>query len=148
MFTLAAWVAVLCDGSWPGRVVLGAFLGLLFAAAAHALRLGRHRLGGHHGDVLGVAAAAAMVYWHAGLRLVPLCVALGALAHVAGDMLTHHGCPVAYPFSRRDFGLLPASLRISTGKLAETWIVSPLLLTALAYLAWRDVSAAHLIPGT
>ena len=102
--------------------------------------MGRHRLGGHHGDILGLAAAAALVYWHAGLWLVPVCVALGGLAHVAGDMLTHHGCPVAYPFSRRDFGLLPASLCISTGKAAETWIVSPILLVALGFLLWRDTS--------
>ena len=63
---------------------------------------------------------------------------------MAGDMLTHHGCPVAYPFSRRDFGLLPASLRISTGKAAETWIVSPLLLAALGFLLWRDTGFMHL----
>jgi len=48
----------------------------------------------------------------------------------------------AYPFSRREFHLLPRGLRFATGKLAEHWIVSPLLLAVLAFLLWRDVSGA------
>ena len=71
------------------QVILGLFLALLLAAAFHALRLGRHRLGGHHGDLLAIAGAAAIVHWHVGLHLVPLCIALGVVAHIAGDELTH-----------------------------------------------------------
>jgi membrane-bound metal-dependent hydrolase YbcI (DUF457 family) len=70
--------------------------------------------------------------------VLAVCVALGMLAHVAGDMGTHDGCPLLYPLSRHEFGLLPEPFRITTNKLAEHWIVSPLLLVGLAYFLWRD----------
>ena len=114
-------------------VPLGLFLALLLAAAAHALRIG-----GHLGDLLALLAAAAAVYWHLGLSLVPPCIALGALAHIAGDELTHSGCPVWYPFSREDHHLLPHAMRFTTGKAAESWIVAPLLLAGLALLLAHD----------
>jgi membrane-bound metal-dependent hydrolase YbcI (DUF457 family) len=65
---------------------------------------------------------------------VAVCVALGMLAHLAGDMLTHDGCPLLYPVSRYEFGLLPEPIRITTNKLAERWVISPLLLIGLALL--------------
>ena len=137
VFTVGAWVAVRFDASMGGKITLGVFLALLLAAAFHALRLG-----GHHGDALGVAAAAAAVYWHAGLSWVPLCIALGAFAHIAGDELTHSGCPLLYPFSKREFHLLPHPLRITTGKASEHWVVTPLLLAGLAFFAWHDAVTA------
>ena len=76
-----------------------------------------------------------------------MCVVVGMLAHLAGDMCTHHGCPLLYPLSRHDFGLLPQRMRITTNKLAEHWIVTPLLLVALAWFAWRNTGpavAAHI----
>jgi membrane-bound metal-dependent hydrolase YbcI (DUF457 family) len=145
VFTLGAWAAVHYDGSVAGRIVLGVFLSLLLSAALRALRIG-----GHYGDVLGVTAAAVTIYWHVGLSLAPWCIALGAAAHIAGDMLTHGGCPIAYPLSRHEMHLLPGALRFTTGKIAEHWIVTPLLMAALAYLAWRDAGIAgiarHLNP--
>src|SRR6516165_186946 len=74
--------------------------------------------------------------WH--VPVLAVCVALGMLAHLAGDMLTHNGCPLLYPASRYEFGLLPEPLRITTSKLAERWVISPLLLIGLAYFVWRD----------
>ena len=53
-------------------------------------------------------------------------------------MCTHDGCPLLYPLSRHEFGLLPEPVRITTNKLAEHWVVSPLLLAGLAYFLWRD----------
>jgi membrane-bound metal-dependent hydrolase YbcI (DUF457 family) len=89
-----------------------------------------------------VGAAAAMIYFVVGLALAPLCIALGAVAHIAGDMLTHGGCPVVYPVSREEFHLLPDGLQFTTGKFAEHWIVTPLLTAALLFLAWRDTGLA------
>ena len=138
-------------GPWWHAVPAGLILALLCAAAARALRVG-----GHHGDLAGAAVGGVLAWlgwdtapvtaWHA--PMLAVCVALGMLAHVAGDMLTHDGCPLLYPVSRYEFGLLPRPLRIRTGKWAEHWVFAPLLLAGLACFVWRDVSAAHLIPRT
>ena len=97
------------------------------------------------GDVIGLAGASAAIYWNAGLTLVPLCIALGAAAHIAGDELTHDGCPLAWPVSRREYHLLPRRLQITTGRFAEHWIVSTLLLAGLGYLLWRNTGIAGLV---
>jgi membrane-bound metal-dependent hydrolase YbcI (DUF457 family) len=89
--------------------------------------------------------AAAAVYWHAGLALVPVCVALGAASHIAADRLTHGGCPLAWPVSGHEFHLLPRRLRITTGRFAEHWLVSTLLLAALGYLLWRNTEIAGIV---
>jgi ACR3 family arsenite efflux pump ArsB len=47
-----------------------------------------------------------------------------------------------YPVSRQEFGLLPQRIRITANKLAEHWVVTPLLLAALAWLAWRDAPSS------
>jgi membrane-bound metal-dependent hydrolase YbcI (DUF457 family) len=141
IFTGLAWAAAAHHASLYGKVGLGLFLAVLLGAGLHALRLG-----GHHGDVLALAASAAAVYWDWGLTLVPWCIAIGCAAHIAGDMCTLHGCPLLHPFSGRDFHLLPRPMRITTGKFAEHWIFSPLLIAALGYFIWRDGSTltAHL----
>ncbi|HEY2522635.1 MAG TPA: metal-dependent hydrolase [Streptosporangiaceae bacterium] len=139
VFTAGAWAAVHFDHTLAGKIALGVFLSLLLSAALAALHVG-----GHHGDALGVGAAAATIYFHVGLALAPLCIALGAAAHIAGDMLTHGGCPIVYPASREEFHLLPEGLQFTTGKFAEHWIVTPLLTAALLFLAWRDTGLAPL----
>ena len=115
VFTAGAWAAVHFDHTLAGKIALGVFLSLLLSAALAALLVG-----GHHGDALGV----------------------GAAAHIAGDMLTHGGCPIVYPVSREEFHLLPDGLQFTTGKVAEHWIVTPLLTAALLFLAWRDTGLA------
>ncbi|MGP0028417.1 MAG: metal-dependent hydrolase [Streptosporangiaceae bacterium] len=137
VFTAAAWLAVHHLTGLTGKVVLGVILGVILSAGVRALQIG-----GHHGDLIGLAGAAAAVYWQAGLALVPLCIALGVAAHIAGDELTHDGCPLAWPVSRQEFHLLPRRLQITTGRFAETWIVSTLLLTGLGYLLYRDTGIA------
>ena len=52
-----------------------------------------------------------------------------------------------YPLSGHEFGLLPEPLRITTNKLAERWLVSPLLLVGLAYLIWRDSGFSLALPS-
>jgi membrane-bound metal-dependent hydrolase YbcI (DUF457 family) len=139
--------------SWH-LVPAGLVLALLFSAGFRALHIG-----GHFGDAAGMALAAFVLWENWDLDLVTLdghhvavlgvCTALGMLAHVAGDMCTHDGCPLLYPLSRHEFGLLPESIRITTNKLCEHWVVTPLLLVALAWLAWRDTPASvtlHLHP--
>ena len=64
MFTFAAWLAVTHARSLTGKIVLGVILGLILAAGVRALRIG-----GHHGDVIGLAGASAAIYWNAGLTL-------------------------------------------------------------------------------
>jgi len=140
VFALAALAAVHYATDLAGKIILGLILGVLLAAGVRALRIG-----GHHADVIGLAAAAAAVYWHAGLSLVPLCIALGAAAHIAGDELTHDGCPLAWPVSGHEFHLLPHRLQITTGRFAEHWIISTLLLAALGWLLWRNTGVGGIV---
>jgi membrane-bound metal-dependent hydrolase YbcI (DUF457 family) len=141
-----AWQAsTRTTGPWWHFIPAALILGLLFSAGFRALHIG-----GHHSDALGLALAALVIWkaWDLALvtpRHIPLlavCLALGMLAHLAGDMITHYGCPLLYPVSRHDFGLLPQQVRITTNKLAEHWVISPLLLAALAYFTWRDIGPA------
>ncbi|HEY3958511.1 MAG TPA: metal-dependent hydrolase [Streptosporangiaceae bacterium] len=113
-----------------GLAVLALLAALLLAAALRALRLG-----GHSGDLAAIAAAAAMAWTGAGLRLLPWAVALGTATHIAGDMLTTEGCPLAWPLTARHYWLLPGPLRFETGHLAERCAVFPALLATLACAA-------------
>lgn len=67
---------------------------------------------------------------------LPVAVGLGVTAHILGDMLTVHGCPLAWPISERCVHLLPRRLRISTGHRPETVIRIALTVVA-AWLAAR-----------
>lgn len=126
---------------WWHMIPVALLLALLFASGLRALRIA-----GHHGDAAGIALAALVLWQRWDLvqvtsRHVPVlagCVAVGMLAHIAGDMITHDGCPLLYPLSRHDFGLLPGPVRITTNKLAEHWVVTPLLVASLAYCLWRS----------
>jgi len=84
--------------SWH-MVPAGLFLALLYSAALRALQIG-----GHHGDLLGIAAALVTCFTGADLTRLPVgswhvpllatVTALGCAAHIAGDELTHGGCPI------------------------------------------------------
>jgi len=139
-FTGAAWLACLFRHTWPGRVALAVILAAGIAAAADALRPGP----AHGESILGIAAAGLMCWTGYGLALVPVAAALGCATHIGGDMLTRSGCPLAWPATLRDFHLTPRPLRFTTGKAAERWVVTPLLLAALAFLAWHDTGAVYL----
>jgi membrane-bound metal-dependent hydrolase YbcI (DUF457 family) len=140
-FAGAAWLACLFRHQQAGRIALFLILAAGFAAALDALRIG-----GHAGNLLALGGAAAMCWTGYGLALVPLAAALGAGTHIAGDMLTLTGCPLAWPLTMREFHLTPRPLRFTTGKLAEHVIVTPLLLAALGVLCWHDAGTLALAP--
>lgn len=108
---------------------------LLVASALRALRIG-----GHRGDLIAFGIAAALTWFQpvTVLWTLPAVTALGCAIHMAGDALTDEGIPVLWPFSHREFHLLPSWLRFTTGQFAEHWIVSPLLIAGLAAAAARD----------
>ena len=140
-FTAVAWLACLFRHDWPGRIVLGVILAVGLAAAADALRPGP----AHGEGILGVAAAVAMVWSGYGLALVPVAAALGCATHLLGDSMTRCGVPLLWPATMREFHLTPRFMWFTTGKTAERWIVTPLLLAGLGYLLWRDTgSITHL----
>lgn len=138
-FTGLAYLACAFRETWPGRVGLCVLLAIGLAAGLRALRIG-----GHFADVLAITAAGAVCVtgWH--LALIPLAAAIGTSAHIAGDMLTRCGCPLLWPATMREFHLTPRFMRFTTGKAAERWVVSPLLLAALGFLLWKDTGAMHL----
>ena len=138
-FTGAAALACLYRHDWPGRIALFVILAAGFAAASDALRIG-----GHFGNLLALAGAAAMCWTGYGLALVPLAAALGCATHLAGDGLTRCGVPLLWPVTMREFHLTPRPLWFTTGHWQERFIVTPLLLAALALLAWHDASTMTL----
>lgn len=141
-FTGAAWLACLFRHTAGGRVALFIILAAGFASALDALRIG-----GHVGNLLALAGAAVMCWNGYGLVLVPLAAALGTVTHLAGDSLTRCGVPLLWPTTMREFHLLPRPLRFTTGHWPEHVIVTPLLLAALAVLAWRDTGVMALVHG-
>jgi membrane-bound metal-dependent hydrolase YbcI (DUF457 family) len=136
--------------SWhivPATVVIA----LLYSAALRALKIG-----GHYADLLGIAGALATCFTGADLTSLPVgswhvpmlaaATALGCAAHIAGDELTHGGCPLFWPVSMHEFHLLPRPLQITTAKLCETWIVFPFLLIGLAVAVWHATGHPLAIP--
>jgi membrane-bound metal-dependent hydrolase YbcI (DUF457 family) len=82
-----------------------------------------------------------VAHWH--VPLLTLAIGLGTAAHIVGDELTHGGCPIFWPFSEHEFHLLPRPLQITTAKLAENWIIFPLLTGALVLAVWH--ATGHLL---
>jgi membrane-bound metal-dependent hydrolase YbcI (DUF457 family) len=163
VFTAGAYGAGLFQLSGPKALASGhpAFswhivpatliIALLYSSALRALRIG-----GHYGDLLGIAGALATCFtgadliqlpvgsWHA--PLLAIATALGCAAHIAGDELTHGGCPLFWPVSMHEFHLLPRPLQITTAKLCETWIVFPLLIIGLGVAVWHATGHPLVIP--
>lgn len=70
-------------------------------------------------------------------QIVVSSLMIGLTAHVAADMLTKEGVPLLFPFSVK-IGIPPfKSLRITTGKFIENFIVFPGI---IAYLLWFVVN--------
>lgn len=85
-----------------------------------------------------------MTGWN--LALIPYAAAAGTAAHIAGDMLTVEGCPLAWPISRVHFRILPWPVAFTTGTWRELRVLTPLLLITLAWLGYRTALAGHYIP--
>jgi membrane-bound metal-dependent hydrolase YbcI (DUF457 family) len=128
-FSEAAWVAEHYLRTVGGKIGLGLLLVLVLAAGLRALKIG-----GHFGDLLAIAGAAAMLYSGYGLAQVPWAIAVGTATHLAGDMLTNEGIPIFWPVSRCHFRLLPEPFAFTTGTRPERWFVAPMLVAALAWL--------------
>ena len=139
VFTAIAWAGAAHAGSWAGKVTLGLVLAVVLSCALRSLPFT-----GHLADTAGAGLAAGLVFWHTGLALIPVCVAIGVLGHLAGDMATHGGCPLLWPFSGHDFHDTP--FQFTTGKFFESRIVSPLLIAGLAAaLAWDSGLIHYLV---
>jgi len=131
--------------SWH-MVPAGLYLALLYSAALRALHVG-----GHHGDLLGIGGAILTCYtgfdlfridlghWH--VPMLALATGLGCAAHIAGDELTHGGCPIFWPVSEHEFHLVPRPFQFTTAKIGENWLVFPLLSGALVLAVWH--AAGH-----
>ena len=128
-FTGAAYAAEHYRQSLGGKIGLGLLLVLVLASALRALKLG-----GHFADLIAIGGAAAMLYYGYDVTLVPWAIAAGTAVHLAGDMLTNEGIPIAWPLSRYHVRLLPEPLAFTTGTRPERWVVAPMLVVALAWL--------------
>lgn len=72
---------------------------------------------------------------HVEYRWIGIAVGLGCLVHLVGDCITSEGCPLLWPWMARfSVPFVP-----STGGRVERWLVTPLLLAAIAVLAYRSV---------
>jgi hypothetical protein len=140
--------------SW-GMIPAVIVLTLLYASALRALKIG-----GHFADLIGFIAAAVTCYlgtdvasvtvWKWKIPFIAAAVAIGCIAHIAGDELTHGGCPVLWPVSQHEFHLLPKSMQITTAKMTENKVIFPLLVVLLivAVVYAAGVPLLHLGHGT
>lgn len=143
VFAALAWGAVLVSDTVIGRAWLVFWLALMLACVLRFLP-GVH---GHWADAAGLGLAIGLAYWHPGLVLVPACVTLGVLAHLVGDMATHGGCPLLWPFSKRSFHDTPWAF--TTGKFFESRVAFPVLAAGLAAaLLWDTGSVGWLAAHT
>jgi len=152
IFTVLAWVFGVLQthhsagmrfghGSLAGSLTVAMIPAVLILTLLYSSALRALKIGGHHGDLIGFAGAVATCYlgtdivpvtvWHWKIPFIAVAVALGCLAHIAGDELTHGGCPVLWPVSQYEFHLLPKPMRITTAKMTENKVIFPLLVILL-----------------
>lgn len=95
-------------------------------------------------SVADCALAALAVLLMSGLDMsfAGYAVALGCLAHLAGDCLTPRGCPLLWPLPwRAELVLVPR-----TDGRVERWVVAPLLVVGAVVLAVRPVAGGIAVP--
>lgn len=86
----ATWGAVRAGGSWAAMPILF----ILFTFGLRALKL----VPGLTYLVAAVATLAAYFLLDGRYAWIAAAVVIGVLAHLAGDCLTHEGCPVFWPW--------------------------------------------------
>lgn len=106
---------------WAGDALLGrpfaiTVLFMLFAFGIRALRLAPGMV-----SVSALVACTAVWFLLPDLSWLPWSVAVGTLAHLAGDCLTKEGCPLLWP-KRRHY-MIPLIQR--TGNKIETLLFAP-----------------------
>jgi len=116
-----------------GKLALALLLAVAIAAGARALHLG-----GHWADAAALAGGAVLALTGAGERQVVLATVLGCAVHIAGDMLTVEGCPLAWPLSLYHVRI-PEPLAFETGSRRELWGVLPGLLVVSGWLAASEI---------
>ena len=124
-----------------GRVLLGAYLALLFAAGMGAVRRPR-RTSRRWAIAVGASTAIAVTGWDA--AGIAWAIFVGAAIHCAGDALTKDGDPWLEPFTSHRFHLLPPPLRITTGHAVERCLIAPAAIAALTWMAYLILIAPHL----
>lgn len=140
----AMWGVTAAPDKWVRYTAMGALAAILvfiFASMLESL----HLAGKHTADVAALAGAVYMVT-HPHTQLfasIPLAVAAGVVAHILGDMLTIHGCPLAWPWSERCLHLLPRFARFRTGHIAEH-VIAGALIGVNAWFAWSLTGLATL----
>jgi membrane-bound metal-dependent hydrolase YbcI (DUF457 family) len=151
-FTVAAYGATTARG-WPLIVLLTLLAGMAVRALGPRPRERRWKL--DYADVAGLVHAAAagwlayrVVTSGMDLSVVPWAVAMGAAAHIAGDMLTEQGCPLGWP-SLRYYRVAT----INTGSWVERYLVAGALYLILAAIVWRTWSSwspaiTHILAGS
>lgn len=168
VFTAAAWASGVLQthyrhgesfghGATGGSLSVAMIPAILILTLLYSSALRALKIGGHHGDLIGAAGAVVTCYLgtdvspvtvgHWQVPFLAVAVALGCVAHIAGDELTHGGCPVLWPVSRHEFHLLPKPMQITTAKLTENRIIFPLLVVLLAAAAWRATGHTLALPA-
>lgn len=171
VFTAAAWLFGVLQqhvgairhyghGAFAGSVSWGMIPALLVLTLLYASALRALKIGGHFADLIALIAGAVTCYlgidvinlaaWHWKVPFLAAAVALGCLAHIAGDELTHGGCPVLWPLTEHEFHLLPKPMQITTAKMTEISFIRPLLVILLiaAVVYATGLPILHLGHGT
>lgn len=145
VFTAFTW-ALVQVGGWPLMVWLG-FVAAVGSAALQ-VRFTKRSIVVHTLACLGLTW---LLFQSVVVRDVPMDMvvwgfAVGYLAHIAGDMLTKEGCPLAWPVSK--FRVRFAS--ITTGHFTEEVVIGPglgvvaVVLTVLLLARHQPVVAGFL----
>jgi len=127
---IGAQIALTYRHELAGGIALSVLMSL---AVGSLVRL--FKIKGWADDLAGIAVSPAVVFLtDIDLRMVPPALMLGCLAHVAGDCLTDHGCPVLWPLSSKKWtvGLF------STGKFGEKiafFVIVAGIITIIGYHA-------------
>lgn len=123
-FTWLTGAAIAAQGlTWHGHAAGRGALALWLTLLAHTGLIGLGITPSSRRTTYAAAMAAGL-WWLAGSALMasfptgvlPWAVAIGVLAHIAGDALTKEGVPLFYPFSRRRFRLATITTGSSTEK--------------------------------
>ena len=112
----------------------GILAAILIVTLAAGVRI--FRIPGWLDDVAPIPVVLVVVFWtNIDLSVVPIALMLGCAVHVAGDMMTRGGCPLAWPLSKERFALG----LFSTGGWIEKTLVYPASLIGIVVLGAHQV---------
>ena len=127
-------------------VAVQVFVALLIGIGLRGLAIGvpRRRVGSAVVNAMvnaGLLGGFALL--HVEYRWIGFAVGLGCLVHLVGDCITTEGCPLLWPWSAR----ISVPVIPRTGGRVERRLVTPLLLAAMAVLAYRAVLPQAAVAG-